>query len=91
MGGIVTLLWLLILVVAGVGLLTGLEALGGGLEGGGAGAECLGGGRVVVEVHLLRLARQVVVLRGGGLFPRVEVRHGSDVLALRVYDPRRGV
>lgn len=76
------ILCLLVLVVTAIGLLARLERVRSGLEGGGARSERLGGRRVVVvEVHLLRLARQVVILSSGVVFPRVEIRHGGGSLA----------
>lgn len=49
--------------------LTGLEGLGAGMESGGTWSERSSSLRLVVEVHLLRLAGQVVVLRSGIFLP----------------------
>ena len=68
-------------------LLTRLERLGARLEGTCARAE---GGllRVVVQVHLLGLSRQVVVLCGRVILPRVEFRHDC-VWEVVVWRPHR--
>lgn len=54
-----------------------LESLGTGLERGSARSErcCTRILSLVVQIHLLSLPGQVVVLSGGIIFPRVEVRH----------------
>jgi hypothetical protein len=56
-------------------LLAGLEGLGSWLERVCARAK-RGLLRVVVQVHLLCLSREVVILSGRVVFPRVEFRHG---------------
>ena len=82
---LVVLLLLILLLVASE--LAGLESLGGGLEGssGSVRAETalLALGLLVHVELLLRLAGQVLVLRGGIVLPGVEVRHdGGEEMAM---------
>jgi len=66
---------LLILVIAAVRLLARLESICTWLERAGTRAKRRCVCRVIVEVHLLRLTRQVVILSGRVVFPRIKIRH----------------
>src|SRR5690606_18991876 len=77
--GIITLLVVLLLILLReTAELARLERLGGRLERGGGGVHAETSLLALVHVELLlRLARQVLVLRGGIILPGVEVRHGA--------------
>lgn len=79
--GVITLLVVLLLILLRVASeLARLESLSGRLEGGGGGVRAETSLVALALVHvelLLRLARQVFVLRGGIILPGVEVRHGA--------------
>lgn len=69
-----------VLVIAAIDLAR-LEGLRRGLKGGSSGPETSLGILVVADVHLLGPLRQILFLSGRVIFPRVEVRHGREIVS----------